>query len=455
MQGAARGRLRAAPGGRTQDDTGPASGPPMRPPGRRRQAFSRGCCTGWIFVPSPICSRNSAKTGGRCFWTAQQAAFDNVRFAHVELSRGGLERAIRRGGSHLPRGTPISRVQAVQTAARQGLDELAPLSEEYLDTLTAVRRKTLSLETAPALFELSGGAETEMEAPAVALTRLEEMNDEELFGRLQEEEPFRAAVLDIAGRACEADAVTGARGGCGAVGRIVARLKPLGPRSEPGELRGSPIEWLRRLDDLSSPRVFGGDTAEKTVSASRRLAQPAGIDPCTLPEIPDAEHWTPGPTTVGGYYVILRDLSSRTDGAVSVADGIRGHEPARTIRLKLDLRDRSGGRRNLSRRHAHHPVGKGWGILERARTRSRLLIDQLLLESGRFRRNVARRLRRGRPHDRGGAAGRHDSRCQTPREPVRSGGRRRSSTFTSHGSGSKTARRCSRAPPSSTCGLRA
>lgn len=288
-------------------------------------------------------------TAPRCFWTAENEDLSDLRFGALEMRVEIFERMIRSGGTKLPRGTTLLRWMAVRWAARQGLDELAPLAGEYLSTLTDRYKQRFSLEDVPALFELAGGAASEREAPSVAMARLARLPDEELCRRMDEDEPYRRAVLDLSAGACRVDILTGkAPAECGVLAGVVERQKRRFPNGhfQEGDIVISEPEplppWLNHLHGLTRghppapPSV--ADTATPVV---RRSPRPTGIDPCTVPELP--AHWTQG-WYMGKYFVVLNDLSAAAPQDVSIADGILGHRTGATIRLRLDIRGRSGER---------------------------------------------------------------------------------------------------------------
>ena len=281
-----------------------------------------------------------------CFWTKELQDWSALRFDPRPVRLDLLERVIRSGTVTLPGGYPVSRSLAIQMAALQGLDELRPLAGEYLATLTDRYRDRLQLDDAMALFELTAGAETEMDAAFVAARRLDAMSDQEL-GRRMDEEPFRKAVILEVQRACRVDALTGVvLPACGRYAFIAERQKRRFPGSSFSdgcmmiEQQNSLPKWLDALHLATRGQAPTEPPAETAELPAERSARPGGLDPCGLPELPP--NWTQG-WYEGKYFVVLTD-QSRDRSEVSVADGVLHHAPGEKIRLKIDIRDRLGAR---------------------------------------------------------------------------------------------------------------
>jgi hypothetical protein len=180
--------------------------------------------------------------------------------------------------------------------------------------------------------------------------RLAQMEDDALFHRMEEETTFREAVLDVAQRACRVSLLAGGRpSGCAEFARVARRQKARFPNSAFSSgcmmiRQGDPLpEWLDRLHSVAGEDALP-DRGEEP-DARRRSERPersARLDACSVPDLYGSERWNQSPFWGGSYYALLRDETGGKD--VGIADGLVGHRPGETARLRLDIRDRKGHR---------------------------------------------------------------------------------------------------------------
>jgi hypothetical protein len=140
-----------------------------------------------------------AALSGSAPGVAETADRIEVLFAPRE-ERLRLLGSVVRGRGTLSRGTKFPRPFAILLAAREGLEELRPAVAQYLSAHELQRLRKRQLHSVPALFELCSGAETLLDAPRTAFTRILRMSESMLDERFADE-GFREAFFDLASRA--------------------------------------------------------------------------------------------------------------------------------------------------------------------------------------------------------------------------------------------------------------
>ncbi|MET0618816.1 MAG: hypothetical protein ABW056_00990 [Thermoanaerobaculia bacterium] len=280
-----------------------------------------------------------------CFWRREDDYWAKLRFDPRPSRLETLERFIQTGRSEYPRGE-LPRYIAVQLAASQGLGELEPMILEYLATLTPAARTRFGLDMVPAQLELTRGAEDAQDAAAAAGERLAALEDDELFRRMEEEGSFREAVLREAEVACKRSILTGkSLEACALYAGVVSRQKARFPdRFFSGSgcsvvLIGEPLpKWVDGLNNVAGS-LPPSKELETPAERPERPERTVRLDPCSVPDLPGSEHWNTEPTWGGIYSVVLREASG---SEVGIADGLVGHRPGETVRLRMDIRDKSG-----------------------------------------------------------------------------------------------------------------
>jgi hypothetical protein len=277
-----------------------------------------------------------------CSWTRENEYWAALRFDPRERRLEAIERFLQTGRSGHPTGH-LPRYMAVQLAASQGLGELEPMIREYLDTLTPAARTRFRLDMIPAQLELTRDGEDERDAAAAAGARLARLEDDELYRRMEEDQGFREAVLREADVACKVSILSGQRPEpCSVYSGLVHRQKARFPDSSFSSgsfIIGKPVPaWLNALHSaagIAPPTVSPEEIPLPRVRTPRK----ARLDPCSVPDVPGLERSQTEPFWGGTYFVLLRESSG---AEVGIADGIVGHRPGETVRLRLDIRDQRG-----------------------------------------------------------------------------------------------------------------
>jgi hypothetical protein len=148
-----------------------------------------------------------------------------------ELARSSREErlaayrtAIQEGTVRLSRGRPLTREAAIAFAAAEGMTEPEPLATLFSPMVEERWKKSFGLEAVPALFQLGEGAKDVEDAQRIAASRLRAMNDEDFSFRMEKDEGFRAAVIQVARGACMANPFSGERNpGCADIRNVVQR----------------------------------------------------------------------------------------------------------------------------------------------------------------------------------------------------------------------------------------
>ena len=293
------------------------------------------------------------KSKGRCFWGPAEEDWSLVWAGSRSERLDVFERAIRSGSAQLARGTLVQRRWAVRYAAEQGLEELRPLSSEYIATLTEARLKKLDLANVPSMFELCSGAGGYVDAARRAGSRIAVLPDQEFEIRMSEDEGFRDAVLLVAGRVCETDPLMNAVAPeCSLVAAVANRYRRT---TVPGNVvwptdtcwAAKAEDWREKLWCVTRPgsRIEPGKVG--VFEPLNELASPrkgdyrrTGLDPCSVPELPERG----GNDTLPDVWVTLTDLSASPPRVIDASVGIVGHRAGERVRIGVDVMDRKGRR---------------------------------------------------------------------------------------------------------------
>ncbi len=165
-----------------------------------------------------------------------------------------LAPAILSGSGRLARGTSVLRTAAIFQAARQGLVEFLPAVTEYLAALEPERIRARRMVSILAMFELSEGATTGFDAPAVAFRRILAMDERTLENRFLADEGFREAVFSLLNEPCRPFGAPKESESCSLLRQIVLRqLEYRGTPAPDGVILGRSGDWLGRLQGILSP----------------------------------------------------------------------------------------------------------------------------------------------------------------------------------------------------------
>jgi hypothetical protein len=168
--------------------------------------------------------------------------------------------AIQNGVARLARGRPLTRESAIAFAAAEGMVELEPLATQFSPMVEERWRKSFGFEAIPALFRLGEGAKDVEDAGRIAAGRLRAMDDDDFSSRMENDQGFRAAVLQIAQNVCAFDPFSGGRNpGCADISRIVRRQAALEEKTQKPVVQSNgagkaPVTTERRNDWLSQLR---------------------------------------------------------------------------------------------------------------------------------------------------------------------------------------------------------
>lgn len=298
-----------------------------------------------LFMAS--CERSKA----RCFWSRPDEDWALVWAGSRSERLDVFERAIRSGSARLAQDTIVQRKWAVRWAAEQGLEELRPLADEYLATLTEARIKKLELTNVSAMFELCAGAGGYFDAARLAARRSAALPDQEFETRMTEEEGFRGAVLAIGRRICETDPLMDdVAPECSLVAAVADRHRkvPAGPPVfDDSCWGGKAADWratlwcsTRQGSYRQAKTVAFGALPEASALRKGDYRRP-GLDPCSLPELGSRDGWTQGRF---GSRVKLSEVNGEgRPSEVDMAAGIVHRRSGERVRLKIDVTERQGG----------------------------------------------------------------------------------------------------------------
>ncbi len=294
------------------------------------------------------------KDASRCLWQPQDADLALLNHGSRAERLDVLERVIRDGSSRLEGGTTVRRPWALKMAAEQGLEELRPLAEEYLATLTEQRTRKLGLTNALALFELCAGSASLEDAPRWAARRIRAFPDDEFATRMTSDEGFRSAVLESARNVCQVDPLReGIAPECASVVAVADRSREA-PLATGAVSHGDPC-WGRNGDDWRE--TLWCQTRQGARSHTARppqfepLAEAAafrrgdyrrgGLDPCSIPDLVEREGWVQG--SYGSRVEVQETLADGSLSTVEVAAGLVHRRSGERVRLKVGVTDRKGG----------------------------------------------------------------------------------------------------------------
>jgi hypothetical protein len=298
-----------------------------------------------------LLSARCGKDATRCLWQAEDGDWALLRSGSRGERLDALEHAIRYGSVRLGGGTMVQRRWAVKMAAEQGLEELQPLSEEYLATLTEARIGKLELTGVSAMFELCAGAGGYVDAARRAASRIAALPDQKFEARMTEDEGFRSAVLAIGRRVCETDPVMDAIAPeCALLATVADRQrKTLAPSNVvwTGDhcWGAKENDWREKLwcSTRAHFRISPGKAAvfeplPEATAPRKGDCRRTGVDPCGVPQLPE----TRGNRDVGDIWIALKEPSSSPYKEIDVSAGITGHRSGERVRFRVDVMDRHG-----------------------------------------------------------------------------------------------------------------
>ncbi len=296
-------------------------------------------------------ARCQGKPGG-CFWEPSDEDRALVKHGSRRERLRILEAAIRSGSVHLPNGLVIPRAEAVRTAAYDGLEELSPLSQQYLAVLSAEWKRRHGLDSVTAMFELCGRAASSADAPRLGVQRLSAMWPADLAACMRTDPGFHDAALEVARRTCEPDPLTRRPSPeCRLVADIGQQQRDLekssaviSPTLDPCRIANQ-RSWVDDFEctvDRARTIARPGDRRAPLVEPillGRDAYRPLGLDDCSLPEDTHGR-WMPGD---GDYFIVLYDVTLDPRGTpVDVSAGLVGHRTGERVRLRVAVMDRDG-----------------------------------------------------------------------------------------------------------------